>query len=123
MRGTDHLLKAAQIGGAGLAAAAWWWLTNQRLGPLADALVAIGGAVGLLPAVWLGRRALDARPTAERAAWVTTWVHTAFGTLAGMAIIGATRATLLWNGWQMPVAPELGWPWPWPAAWARWPPC
>jgi protein-S-isoprenylcysteine O-methyltransferase Ste14 len=105
---TAHLLRLAQLGGTGLAVAAWWWLAGQRPGGTADALFAIGGVVLLLPVAWIGRRALDARPTAERAAWVTTWVHTAFGTLAGMAIIGATRAALVWDGWQLPVAPELG---------------
>ena len=105
---TTRLLKAAQIGGTGVAVAAWYWLANNRFGPLVDALAAMGGALGLLPVVWLGRRALDARPTAERAAWVTTWVHTAFMTLAGAALIGATRAAMVWGGWQLPVAPELG---------------
>ena len=88
--------------------AAWYWLANQRLGGLLDAFAAMGGSLGLLPVVWLGRRALDARPTVGRATWFTTWVHTAFGTLAGMAIIGATRSAIAWNGWQLPVAPELG---------------
>jgi protein-S-isoprenylcysteine O-methyltransferase Ste14 len=104
----DRLLRLAQIGGTTVAVASWYWLANQRLGGLVDALVAVGGAVLLAPVVWIGRRALDARPTVGRAAWVTTWVHTAFGTLTGSAIIGATRAAMAWTGWQLPVAPELG---------------
>jgi protein-S-isoprenylcysteine O-methyltransferase Ste14 len=103
-----RLLKPAQIGGTALAVAAWWWLANRRVGFTVDALVAICGVGLLLPVVWLARGALDARPTAERAAWVTTWVHTAFATLAGLAIIGATRAALDWDGWKLPIAPELG---------------
>lgn len=105
---TDRPLRLAQLGGTAVTITTWWWLAGWRPGVTVDALIAVGGAVLLAPVVWIGRRALDARPTVGRAAWVTTWVHTAFGILAGSAIIGATRAAMFWNDWQLPVAPELG---------------
>jgi protein-S-isoprenylcysteine O-methyltransferase Ste14 len=102
------LLKAAQLSGTALAVTTWLWLANLRPGGILDAIIAVGGFALLFPVVWLGRRALDARPTAARAAWAATWVHTAFLTLAGAGLIGATRAALVYTEWRLPLPPELG---------------
>lgn len=109
-RVTSRGLRAAQIGGTAFAIVAWYGLAANRIDGISNTTVAVGGMLVLVPVVWLGRRALDARPTAERAAWVTTGVHTAFMTLAGLAIIGATRASVApaFTTWQLPVASELG---------------
>jgi protein-S-isoprenylcysteine O-methyltransferase Ste14 len=103
-----RFLRTAQLGGTGIAIAAWWWLAGLRPGATVDSLIAVGSVLLLAALVWIGRRALDARPTVNRAIWVTTWMHAAFMALAGMAIIGATRAALVWEGWQIAVLPELG---------------
>jgi protein-S-isoprenylcysteine O-methyltransferase Ste14 len=102
MRTVVNLLGIVITGGV------WLWLLNQPLDPTVSILLAIGGTLGTLPLVWLGRRLLDAQPTIERALWVTTFVHYGVFTLLGAAIIAATQVGIAAPGWVMPLPPEVG---------------
>lgn len=88
--------------------AAWLWLLNQPPDQTFSLVVAVGGVLGILPFVWLGRWLLDAQPTIERALWVTTFVHYGVFTLLGAAILEATRIGMAAPGWVIPLPPEVG---------------
>jgi protein-S-isoprenylcysteine O-methyltransferase Ste14 len=90
------------------AGAVWLWLLDRPPGQTLSPVIAIGGVLGTLPLVWLGRKLLDAQPTIERALWVTTFVHYSVFTLLGAAIIEATRIGLAAPGWVIPLPPEVG---------------
>ena len=49
-----------------------------------------------LPVIFLGRWALDRKPTAERANWVSTFVHYGVAIPLGVAIIAALAAVTNW---------------------------
>jgi protein-S-isoprenylcysteine O-methyltransferase Ste14 len=86
----------------------WRWARDARL-PMTLSLVIIVGAVLLVfPVVWLGRKTLDTRPTAGRAAWVTTFVHFALMSLFGAAIVRAVVTHRDWPGLILPVPPGVG---------------
>jgi protein-S-isoprenylcysteine O-methyltransferase Ste14 len=103
-----RLRELANVAGVIVALVFWTWSVRQPFGMFGDGVLVLGGSVGLVPVAWLGRLALDARPTVERAAWVTTWVHPPMAILAGMAIIRATIAGSTWAGGSLPLPPELG---------------
>jgi protein-S-isoprenylcysteine O-methyltransferase Ste14 len=88
--------------------AVWLWLLNQPPDQTVSIVIAIGGVLGVLALVWLGRRLLDAQPTVERAMWVTTFVHYGVFILLGAAIVEATRVGLASPGWVIPLPPEVG---------------
>lgn len=102
MRTIVNLLGIVFTGGV------WLWLLNQPPDQTVSIILAIGGAFGVLPLVWLGRRLLDAQPAIERALWVTTFVHYGVFTLLGAAIIEATRVGMAAPGWMIPLPPEVG---------------
>ncbi|MBM2850085.1 MAG: hypothetical protein HW418_3027, partial [Anaerolineales bacterium] len=55
MRTLVNLLGIVFTGGV------WLWLLNQPPDQTVSIILAIGGAFGVLPLVWLGRRLLDAQ--------------------------------------------------------------
>ena len=86
----------------------WWWMLQPVFsGPLNLAVI-VGATLLVIPAAWLGRKTLDAAPTVQRAAWVTTWVHYAVGGLLGAAIIRAVLTHADWALWSLPVPKALG---------------
>jgi protein-S-isoprenylcysteine O-methyltransferase Ste14 len=89
--------------------AAWTWVSNHAFLP-AQNLSVIGGCVALVfPVAWIGRRALDRQPTADRASRVTRLVHFAVMTLFGAAIVRAVISRRDWVGWTLPIPQSVGW--------------
>jgi protein-S-isoprenylcysteine O-methyltransferase Ste14 len=92
-----------------IAALAIWRATFERTlesGPLPPPdgpVVLLTVTLVPLPVILIGRWILDRSPTADRAAWVTTFVHYAVAIPLGVAIIVAVAAGLVWpcsyNGW------------------------
>lgn len=70
--------------------------------------ILVGGVWSAYPLVWLGRKILDQRPTASRAAWVTMFVHSALGFVFGVPIIRAIVAYSDWMGWLLPLPAQIG---------------
>ncbi len=98
----------ANLLGLGFTGGVWLWLLNQPLDPTVSIFLAIAGAFGVLPLVWVGRRLLDAQPTIEHALWVTTFVHYSVFALLGAAIVEATQVGMTTPGWAIPLPPEVG---------------
>jgi len=102
------------------AALAVWILTLQRIeraGPIPPPpgpVILLIATLLPLPAIFLGRWALDRKPTEERAAWVTTFVHYAVAIPIGVGLIIAVSAGREWpcayDGWLDLPCPA------WPAA-------
>ena len=86
-----------------------WWVLNQRFDQVLSILIIVGGMLAVFPVVWIGRMMLDARPTVDRTAWVTTLVHYALMILLGTAIIEATKFGQVRPGRTIPLPPEIGW--------------
>ncbi len=101
--GVTALVKIAKI--AGLAVVVWSWVwARDAQWPATWSWAAIRGApLCTLPLAVAGRRALDARPSADRVKWVTILVH--YGTMMGLgiAIFRAFRVVLEWPGTMVPV--------------------
>lgn len=87
----------------------WLWLATRDLPPLTLLLIAVLGALIVVPLVFLGRVLLDRQPDPGHAEWVTTGVHYLVGIFLGSAIIAAVRLG------QASLSGELVIPWlpPW----------
>jgi len=46
----------------------WSWVLQQRLSNSMDISIIVGGDLLIIPIAWLGRKILDKKPTASRAA-------------------------------------------------------
>ncbi len=86
----------------------WWWAFNAPLSNVMNLSLSVGGLLVVFPLVWLGRKILDRHPTTSRAAWTTTFVHSALGFLFGVPIIRAVTTYQDWPGWVLPVPSEIG---------------
>jgi protein-S-isoprenylcysteine O-methyltransferase Ste14 len=102
--------RAQLFGRASFAAVfvAWYVCARAPLSVSIAAGIAVIGVLLVLPIAWLGRRALDARTGAERAARVTVLVHAATMTVLGAAVIQAFRLARQRPGWLLPVPSGVG---------------
>lgn len=94
--------------GFALTLALWYWVLNLRFDQIQMLLIIVGGVLAVFPVVWIGRSSLDARPTIDRAAWVTAAVHFTVMLCLGAAIIGAIRTGQSWRGWAIPLSADVG---------------
>ena len=86
----------------------WLWVLNRPRSSIMNLSIIVGSVLLVFPIVWLGRLILDRQSTTGRAAWVTTFVHYAVGTLFGAAIIRAVITHQDWSGWTLPIPVEIG---------------
>jgi len=86
----------------------WLWVIDQPLSNTLNLSIMVGGLLLVFPLVWLGRLILDRKPTASRAAWMTTLVQFAVGVLYGAAIIRAVIIHQEWSGWTLPIPAAIG---------------
>lgn len=101
-------LTLARIAAFVLTVALWRWSLQLPPSPLVNVFCIVLTVSAVFPVVWAGRRLLDANPTVERAARVTTVVHAALMMLFGIAIVKAVRTGDTWQGLVIPVPPRLG---------------
>lgn len=86
-----------------------WRLVQLGQFPLFTSLIIIvGGVVLVFPAVWIGRKAVDVKPTPERLGWITTFVHMVLMILFGASIIEAVRFFQVERGITIPLPVEFG---------------
>lgn len=83
--------------------ALWRWILEQSLSPLLNSVCIVGTFLVVFPTVWVGRKLLDSKPTAERVAWVTAAVHAVVMVLFGIGIIKAIQTGHTWRGVMIPV--------------------
>jgi ubiquinone/menaquinone biosynthesis C-methylase UbiE/protein-S-isoprenylcysteine O-methyltransferase Ste14 len=86
----------------------WLWAYKLPLSPGMNFAIIVGGLLLVFPVVFLGRKMLDKQPTAERAAWTTTFVHYSLLLLFGVAIIRAIVSQADWPGPTIPIPDEIG---------------
>jgi protein-S-isoprenylcysteine O-methyltransferase Ste14 len=86
----------------------WVWARDRPPSRTLDLLLIVGGVVLVFPVVWVGRKLLDNRPTASRAAWTTASVHFALMVLLGVAIIRAVVTHRDWPSWILPIPAPVG---------------
>jgi protein-S-isoprenylcysteine O-methyltransferase Ste14 len=91
-----------------LTVALWRWSLQLPSSPLVNCVCIVVTVAAVFPTVRVGRRVLDANPTVERAARVTTAVHAALMVLFGIAIVKAIQTGDTWRGLVIPVPPRLG---------------
>lgn len=87
----------------------WTWTAGLPLAPAQNLAVIVGGVLLVFPAAWLGRKALDLRPTTDWAVWITTAVHFAVIIPLGAAAIRAVTTHQAWVGWLLPIPRAIGW--------------
>jgi len=73
-----------------------------------DSFILTGGVLLAFPVVWIGRKLLDTQATAGRAAWITTFVHSALMAIFGAALLRAVITHQHWSVWTLPVPGEIG---------------
>lgn len=81
----------------------WLWLPQLSYSGTTIAICVLGGVAICYPAVWLGRRLLDAKPTQARMRAVTTGVHFGLLMFLGTAIAVAVITAPDWRGWVIPL--------------------
>lgn len=86
----------------------WIGLASRKISPLADLMIACGGALVMIPIVMLGRLALDVQPNVARAQKITTIIHYFIAAALGSAILSATRFALESSSQELPVPAWLG---------------
>ncbi|MCL5429139.1 MAG: hypothetical protein M1347_04960 [Chloroflexi bacterium] len=91
----------------GLSIPYWLWLAQARLDSAATFVSVILAVAASYPAVWLGRRLLEAKSTKQRMHWVTTGVHFVLVFFLGTAIIVAVITANEWRGWVIPLDPRI----------------
>jgi protein-S-isoprenylcysteine O-methyltransferase Ste14 len=89
-----------------------WIAGDGPIPPPAGPVIVLVATLLPLPAVFLGRWALDRNPTVERTAWVTTIVHYAVAIPLGVSLIAGIAAARVWpcayGGWLPLPCPD--WP-------------
>jgi hypothetical protein len=86
----------------------WWWALSAPLSNVMNLSIIVGGALLMIPLVWLGRKILDRHHTTSRVAWITTFVHVSIGITFGVALIRAVTTHHDWSGWVLPVPYGIG---------------
>jgi protein-S-isoprenylcysteine O-methyltransferase Ste14 len=86
----------------------WIWTFDQALSYTLNLSIIVGAVLLIYPVVWIGRKVLDQQPTANRAVWVTMFIHYAVGGLFGVAIIRAMTTYRDWSGWMLPIPTGVG---------------
>lgn len=92
-----------------LTIALWRWLLRQAFPRWLNLLCIVGTLLAIFPAVWLGRRLLDRKPTTGRVAWVCTIMHAVLMVLFGTAIVKAIQTAGDWRGMVVPIPQSIGW--------------
>lgn len=103
------IFRFIKIIGFVLIIAIWSWLNRSRFAPATSIIITTVGVLALFPITWIGRRMLDAKPTPNHTARVTTIVHYTVVPLLGAAIFEAIKVGRDWAGWNIPLPRELGW--------------
>jgi len=85
------------------------WVTDARIPHVLNLSVIGGGVLLTFPLVWCGRKILDTHPTASRAVWVTTFVHSGLGVTLGVPLVRALVTHRDWMGWVLPIPTTIGW--------------
>ena len=105
------LLKLACLG---VMLVLWTWQADRAFSLGASLALLVGSVLLYFPLCWVGRRLLDARPTAGRAVQVNSVVHFPLVYLLGAAIIEAFKVGLrraaapLPGDWTIPLPADLG---------------
>ena len=103
-----HLSLLFRVGLFIITLLAWSRVRDRGPSGVFDVLMIVGAVLLVFPVAWLGRWMLDRRPTASRAALVTTFVHFALMILFGAAIIRAVVTHEAWRGWVLPIPQPVG---------------
>jgi protein-S-isoprenylcysteine O-methyltransferase Ste14 len=86
----------------------WWRVLNASLSTVMNLSIIVGGVLLTFPVVWLGRKLLDRHQSISRAAWTTTFVHSALGFTFGVPVVRAVATHQDWSGWVLPVPSTIG---------------
>jgi protein-S-isoprenylcysteine O-methyltransferase Ste14 len=86
----------------------WRVVQFGRFSQFTSLIIIIGAIVLVFPAVWIGRKAVDVKPTIERFAWITSIVHMLLMILLGVSIIEAIRFFQVEPGIRIPLPVEFG---------------
>lgn len=97
-----------RAGSFGITLLIWRWVADWHPAPVVSGVLIVGPVLLVSPVAWLGRRRLDAHPTAEHTAQVTALVHFVLMVLFGTSIIEAVKTGHAWPGWTMPLPAGIG---------------
>lgn len=86
----------------------WLWFATRQPKPAIDLAIATGGALAVIPLVYLGRRLLDRQPNPRQAERITRLLHYLLAILLGCAVLAATRLGLNSSTWLIPLSPVIG---------------
>jgi protein-S-isoprenylcysteine O-methyltransferase Ste14 len=70
--------------------------------------IIIGAIALVFPAVWIGRKVADTKPTIDRLAWITTFVHILLMIFFGASFIAAIRFFHVEPGARIAIPVEFG---------------
>jgi protein-S-isoprenylcysteine O-methyltransferase Ste14 len=86
----------------------WRMVLGIEFSQLAEYTLAIGPILFVFPVVWIGRKAVDLKPTFERVAWITSFVHIVIMVFFGVSIIEAIKLFQISRGITIPLPVEFG---------------
>jgi protein-S-isoprenylcysteine O-methyltransferase Ste14 len=85
----------------------WRTILYKEFGQFTSLIIIIGGIVLVFPVVWIGRRAVDVKPTTERLVWITSFVHVAVMIFFGGSIIESIKFFQISRGMIIPLPIEV----------------
>jgi protein-S-isoprenylcysteine O-methyltransferase Ste14 len=71
-------------------------------------ILAIGPILFVFPVVWIGRKAVDLKPTFKRVVWITSILHIVLMVFFGVSIIEAIKLFQISRGITIPLPVEIG---------------
>ncbi len=86
----------------------WRVVQFAEFSQLAEYTLTIGPILFVFPVVWIGRKAVNLKPTFERVAWITSFVHIVLMVFFGVSIIEAIRLFQISRGITIPLPVEIG---------------
>ena len=85
----------------------WRTILYKGFDQFTSLIIIIGGILLVFTVVWIGRRAVDVKPTTERLDWITSFVHIAVMIFFGASVIESAKFFYIWRGIIMPLPIEV----------------
>jgi protein-S-isoprenylcysteine O-methyltransferase Ste14 len=101
-------LSITRFAGFAVTLCIWRMIQYGQFTPLLSWMIITGSVILIFPIVWIGRQAVDSKPTAERLAWITTIIHAMLMIVLGVSIIEAVKFFRIDPGIRLPIPAGIG---------------
>ncbi len=86
----------------------WRIIQYGQFSELTSLIIIIGSILLVFPVVWIGRKAIEVKPSIQRLAWITSFIHIILMIFFGASIIEAIKYFQVSRGITIPLPVEAG---------------